>query len=430
MASIQSAFGLIAFVLLAWALGRGKGHRGGIEGARAFARFAIAALALQVGLAALFVHAPGSAAAFEVANRLVLALQEATRAGTALVFGYLGGGEAPFEANGPGSSFILAFQALPLVLVISAIGAVLFHWGVMQRIVGGFAWALRKTLGIGGPLGVGSAANIFIGMVEAPVLVRPYVATMPRSDLFALMVCGMATIAGTVLALYAQFLQGIVPGAAGHLIAASVISVPAALLVARLMVPAEGGGGPRDLSVQAEEEGGGEPSPTSTMQALTEGTLAGLQLLLSIVAMLIVLVAIVALINMGLGLLPDFGGEALSLERMLGWAMSPLVWLAGVPWDEAAAAGRLMGIKTALNELLGFLAFAQLPADALGPRSEVLMTYALCGFANPGSVGIMIGGLSAMAPARRREIASLAMPALAGGTLATLMTAAAVGIVL
>lgn len=431
MSAVQSLIGLLCFTAIAWGLGHAMKNRAGQRTPPV--RFIAAALGLQVALAALFIHAPGSSEIFAVLNRAVLALQEATRAGTSLVFGYLGGGPLPYQESGAGSSFILAFQALPLVLVISALAALLFHWGIMQKIVGGFAWALRRTLGVSGPLGVGASANIFVGMVESPILVRPYLAKMTRSDLFALMVCGMATIAGTMLALYAQFLSGVVRDAAGHLIAASVISVPAALLIARLMVPSQAAeSGTPDPEEHAPAPEGALPpelQSTGAMQAITMGTLAGLQLLLSIIAMLIVLVALVALADSVLGLFPDLWGTPLTLERIFGWMMAPLVWLVGIPWAEAQTAGALMGTKTVLNELLAFLALSDLPPDALGARSRLLMTYALCGFANPGSVGIMIGGLSVMAPDRRSEIAALGIPALVGGTLATLMTAAAVGLV-
>lgn len=259
-----------------------------------------------------------------------------------LVFGYLGGGPLPFAESHPGASFILAFQALPLVLVISVLSAIFWHWRVLPWIVGGLAWVVRRMLGLGGGVSFAAAANVFVGMVEAPLLIRPLMARLPRSDLFALMTCGMATIAGTVLGLYATFLTGVVPNPVGHLLTASIISVPAAMLIARIMVPEEGA-----AAAQAEAPEGS--SHDSTLGALVQGTQDGLALLLNITAMLIVLVA---LVNSVLGLMPEIGGAPLSLERLMGLVLRPYAWALGIPWDESAVAGTLIGKKTVLNELL------------------------------------------------------------------------------
>lgn len=409
---LQSLLGLFVFVLLAWLLG---------ENRRAVPwRPVVAAILMQGLLALLLLELPASQRLFLALNQAVLALQRATQAGTALVFGYLGGGPLPFAETAPGGSFILAFQALPLVILISALSAVLYHWRVLPVIVRGFAALLQKTLGIGGVLGIASAANIFVGMVEAPLLVRPYLARTSRAELFAIMTCGMATIAGTVMALYATFLQGIVPNPVGHILTASLMSAPAAIAIALLMVPGEVGAAEREVRL---------PSPyLSGMDAVTQGTQQGLTLLANIVGMLLVMVALVALANMALAELPVVGGAPLTLERAAGWLLAPLAWLLGVPWSEAGTAGALLGVKTVLNELLAFLQLSQLPPDALGERSRVLLTYAMCGFANPGSVGIMVGGLSAMVPERRGEILELGFKSLIGGTLASFMTGAMVGL--
>lgn len=411
-AMLQSLLGLFVFVLLAWLLG---------ENRRAVPwRPVVAAILMQGLLALLLLELPASQRLFLALNQAVLALQRATQAGTALVFGYLGGGPLPFAETAPGGSFILAFQALPLVILISALSAVLYHWRVLPVIVRGFAALLQKTLGIGGVLGIASAANIFVGMVEAPLLVRPYLARTSRAELFAIMTCGMATIAGTVMALYATFLQGIVPNPVGHILTASLMSAPAAIAIALLMVPGEVGAAEREVRL---------PSPyLSGMDAVTQGTQQGLTLLANIVGMLLVMVALVALANMALAELPVVGGAPLTLERAAGWLLAPLAWLLGVPWSEAGTAGALLGVKTVLNELLAFLQLSQLPPDALGERSRVLLTYAMCGFANPGSVGIMVGGLSAMVPERRGEILELGFKSLIGGTLASFMTGAMVGL--
>ncbi len=331
------------------------------------------------------------------------------------VFGYLGGDDLPFDEKTPGGSFILAFRALPLILVVSALSAVLFYWRILPWVVRGFAWVLQKTLGIGGALGLGTAANIFVG--ESPLFVRPYLLQMSRSELFALMTTGMATIAGTVMVLYATILSQALPDAMGHILTASIISAPAAIMVARLMVPETGAGTAGELTPPATYAG--------TMDAVTRGTADGLKLLLNIVALLIVLVALVSLLNQILGLAGD-----ISLQKILGWIMAPVVWLMGVPWAEAQTAGALMGTKTILNEFLAYLELAQLPQEALSEHSRLIMTYALCGFANFGSLGIMIGGMTGMASERREEIVNLGLKSLVSGTLATCLTGTVAGLIL
>ncbi len=386
-------------------------------------RILVAGLGTQLGIALLLLKLPPVKELFLALNELVLALQAATQAGTGFVFGYLGGGDAPFETVYPQNSFVLAFQALPLLLVISALSALLFYWRVLPAVVNGFAWLLRKTLGIGGALGLGAAANIFVGMTEAPLLIRPYLVSMPRSSLFGLMTCGMATIAGTVMVLYASILGPVIPGALGHILTASLISAPAALMVAAVLVP-HAPEQTENERVELKHAYGG------AMDAITRGTLDAIPLFLNIIALLVVLVALVTIANQALGMLPNVAGEALSLQRILGWAMAPIVWLIGIPWAEAQTAGSLMGIKTVLNELLAYIELAGLPEGSLSGRSRLIMTYALCGFANFGSLGIMIGGLGAMAPERRGEVVALGMKSILAGTLATLMTGAVVGMLL
>jgi CNT family concentrative nucleoside transporter len=368
-------------------------------------------------------NVPASRAAFDWAAGLVAALQAATAAGMRLVFGYLAGGPAPFETVRPEASFILAFQALPLILVISALSKLLYHWGVLQRVVYGIGWVLQRSLGVTGPVGTSAAANVFVGMVEAPLLVRPYLAGMSRGGLFATMTVGMAGVAGTVLALYATILEPVLPGAAGHLIVSSVITVPAALMLAELMVP--DGAGPDEAAAASDIII--PDAPHSSMDAVAQGTREGLELLVNVTAMLIVIVALVALANQLLGLLTAPFGVVLSIEQMLGWLFAPLAWLVGIPWEECASAGTLLGVKTVLNELVAYLQLGQMPPAALSPRSRLILTYALCGFANLGSLGILIGGMVAMVPARRAEIVSLGAKTIVSGTLATLMTAAVVG---
>jgi len=355
---------------------------------------------------------------FALLNDALGALERATQAGTAFVFGYLGGAPLPFQETAPGSSFVLAFRAFPLVLVISALTSVLFYWGVLPLLVRVFSWVLRKTMGVGGVVGLSTAANVFVGMVEAPLFVRPYLSRVSRSELFIIMVGGMASIAGTVLVLYAQFLRDAVPDALAHLLIASILSAPASILVAVLMVPPVGD--------EAFEEVRFSRDARSTMDAVTRGTLAGAELLINILAMLLVLVALVTLVNGLLALIPGVEGEPWSLQGMLGWLLAPLAWLAGIPWEESRAAGALLGTKTVLNELMAYLELARL--TELSERSRLIMTYALCGFANFGSLGIMIGGLGTMVPERRDEIVQLGMKSIVAGTLTTCLIGAVVGL--
>ncbi len=412
----QSALGLIVLAALAWAFCEGP-RRAHIP---ARLRIIATGLAVQLVLAVLLLKLPPLKVVFLWLNDAVAGLQSATDAGTGFVFGYLGGGPLPFEESQPGASFVLAFRALPLVLVVSALSSLLFYWRVLPIVVRGFAWVLEKSLGIGGAVGVGAAANVFVGMVEAPLLVRPYLKALSRAELFIVMTCGMATVAGTVMVLYATMLQGVIPDAIGHILTASLISAPAAIMVAQLMVPETGPATPGGL-----DPGEG---PGSAMEAVTRGTLDGAALLINIVAMLVVLVALVHLVNQVLGLLPDVWGESLTLQRMLGTLLAPVAWLMGVPWGEAQTAGGLLGTKTVLNEFIAYLDFAALPEDALGPRSRLIMAYALCGFANFGSLGIMIGGLATLMPERRGEVVGLGLKSLAAGTIATCMTGAVVGL--
>lgn len=412
MEQLQSLLGIIGCVGVAWAVS---------EDRRAVSwRTVVAGLAVQFALVITLLKLSVFKAFFLGLNTVLMSLERATAAGTAFVFGYLGGGELPFAETGPGSTFVLAFRALPLILVVSALSSLLFYWRVLPLMVKAVSRVLQQTLGIGGAVGLSAAADIFVGMIEAPLFVRPYLKAMTRGELFAVMSCGMATIAGTVMVLYASFLSSILPDAMGHILTASLVNTPAALLVAEMMVPA------------SEKATAGELTPPqaarSSMDAITTGTLAGVELLINIVAMLVVFVALVSLVNIILGLLPAWGDEPVTMQRVLGVIMAPVVWLIGIPWSEAQTAGALMGTKTVLNEFIAYLQMAKLPLDALSPRSEVLMTYALCGFANFGSLGILIGGLSTMVPERREEVVSLGLKSILSGTLATLLTAAIVGL--
>jgi len=352
-------------------------------------------------------------------NQVVVLLDRATTAGTSFVFGYLGGGELPFEATSPESVFILAFKALPLVVVISALSALLFYWRVLPWLIALFSRLLNRSMGISGALGLGAAANIFVGMIEAPLLVRPCIMRLSRGELFALMVSGMATIAGTMMVLYASILAPVRADALTHILAASVMSVPAALMIAAIMIPFHDVQTGQPVEIRSEDQG--------AFDAITRGTLDGVKLLINITAMLVVFVALVALVNMLLEMLPEIGGDPVTLQGLLGYLFAPLVWLMGIPADEALFAGSLMGTKTVLNEFLAYLSLVSAPEGSLSERSEIIMIYAMCGFANFGSLGIMIGGIGTMAPERRAEVAELGLLSIVAGTLATMLTGTLVG---
>jgi concentrative nucleoside transporter, CNT family len=415
MQHLQSLLGILALVALAWVIS---------ENRRAVAWRSVAAGLLLTFLTALILlKVPAVARAFGAINDAVGAIAAASRAGTSFVFGYLGGGQLPYDLKVPGAEFVLALQALPIVLLMSVLTTLLFHWRILPPIVRGFSWLLERTLKVGGAVGLSTAANIFLGMVEAPLFIRPYLASLTRSELFMVMTGGMAGIAGTVLVIYATILGPLIPDAAAHFVIASVMGAPAAILVSLIMVPEldnkrTGGAAVPEVAKVA----------SSTMDAIVRGTAAGLELLLNICAMLIVLVALVHLANAIIGVLPPVGGAPITLQRVLGIVMAPVCWLMGIPWDQAVTAGGLMGIKTILNEFIAYVELSKLPGDALDPRSRLILLYAMCGFANFGSLGIMIAGLATMAPERRDDVLALGGKSIVSGTIATCLMGAIVGV--
>jgi len=416
MQNLQSAFGVFALLAIAWIVSE---DRRGVAW-----RQVAAALLVTFATAVILLKVPVVTRAFAAINDAVDAIATASKAGTSFVFGYLGGGQLPFELKVPGAEFVLALQALPIVLVMSVLTTLLFYWRILPPIVRGFSFLLERTLKVGGAVGLSTAANIFLGMVEAPLFIRPYLASLTRSGLFIVMTGGMAGIAGTVLVIYATLLGSIVPDAAAHFVIASVMGAPAAILISLVMVPERGG---------TQRTGGEAVEVTkvasSTMDAIVRGTAAGLELLLNICAMLIVLVALVHLANAIIaGILPEVAGAPITLQRLLGLVMAPVCWLMGIPWNEAAAAGALMGIKTVLNEFIAYVELSKLPPGTLDARSRLIMLYAMCGFANFGSLGIMIAGLSTMASERRDDVLSLGLKSILSGTLATCLMAAIVGV--
>ncbi|QUS40745.1 nucleoside:proton symporter [Tardiphaga alba] len=414
MLQLQSAFGVIALLGLAWLCGENR--------SKVSLRKAAIGLTVTIATAVVLLKLPIVAHAFGAINDAVSTIAAASRAGTSFVFGYLGGGALPFDLKAPGADFVLALQALPVVLVISVLTTLLFYWRILPPIVRGMAWLLERTLGIGGAVGLSTAANIFLGMVEAPLFIRPYIAQLTRSELFLVMTGGMAGIAGTVLVLYATFMAPLLPDASAHFVIASVLSAPAAILVSLIMVPETEDRRTDGLLAKPD-------SPAnSTMDAIVRGTTAGIELLVNIVALLLVFVALMYLMNAILMLFPTMGGTPLTGQRIVGYLMAPICWLMGLPWDQALTAGSLMGVKTILNELIAYVQLSKLAPDALDPRSRLIMLYALCGFANFASLGIMIGGLGTMAPERRNEINALGLKSILSGTLTTCLMGAIVGV--
>jgi CNT family concentrative nucleoside transporter len=419
---LRGIIGIAVLIAIAWGVSE---NRRGLPGWR----WMLGALALQGVLAVLIVRVPPVWAAVGLVNNAVSAVEAATLKGSGYMFGYLGGAELPFALK-PGAQppLIIAFQILPLVIVFSALSALLWHWGVLRAVVNGLAFLLRRTLGVSGVVGLAGGAALFLGVVETPLVTRGYFTRVSRSELFQLMVLAMATISGALLVLYATTLKAVVPDAVGHLIAASLVSIPAALLMARVMVPPQDGD--IDTAVVAEGE---DDAPAlaydSSIDAIIRGTMDGLQLFLAVIAVIITVFALVALVDGMLAALPLIDGAPLSLKRMMGWALAPLMWLIGVPWGEAQAAGGLMGTKAVLNEYVAYLELAALPAGTLGPRATLIVTYALCGVANLASIGLLVSTIGTLAPERRAEAADLGMKSWIAGNLASAMTGAWIGLV-
>jgi concentrative nucleoside transporter, CNT family len=379
------------------------------------------AVVLQFAICALLLKAPLVKDWLLYANRAVSALGDATAKGTSFVFGYLGGGATPFTVTNPGAVVTFAFQVLPLVIVMSALSALLWYWKILPVVIRAIAKLFERALGTRGPAGLVATANIFLGQTEAPLLVRPYLAKMSRYELLLVMTAGMATIAGSVMVIYSAMLGQLFEGVLGQLITKSIMSVPAAVLFAHVMLPDDA-----DSTQDLEEP---PRIYASAMDSITRGTTDGLALYLNILAILIVLTAFVALANGVVGWLPDVAGAPLTLERVAGWIFAPIAWLMGIPWSEAALVGSLLGIKSVLNEFIAFIQLGGMPPEALSERSRLITIYALCGFANLASIGIQVSGIGTMVPERRNDLVALAWPAFVGATLASCMTGCVVGIV-
>ena len=419
MQNLQGLVGLAAILLLAWSLSENRAVRPGW-------RWIAGALLLQMAIALVVTRVPFVWTLVGYANAAVAAIETATLAGSSYMFGYTGGAPIPFLLQ-PGAEppVVIAFQILPLIIVFSALSALLWHWGVLRAVVRGLSWALQRTLKVSGVVGLAGGATIFLGVVESPLVLRAWFGRMSRSELFLIMVMIMATISGAILVLYATTLSATVPNAVGHMIVASLISLPAAVLVARLMVP--------PVEADAVEQPAGPVEPDlryeGSMDALIRGTMEGVTLVLAVIGIIIVVFALVNLVDQVLALLPLVEGAPLTLRRAFGWLLAPVMWTIGVPWDQAPAAGALMGTKAVLNEYVAYLDLAALPEGTLDPRSLLIVTYALCGVANLASVGLIVSTISTLAPERRSEVAGLGMKSWLAGNMVSLMTGAVIGLV-
>lgn len=410
---MQALLGVVSFMFLAWVMSEA---RGAVRW-----RLVLTGLALQFVMALVLIRVPIVGRWLLLLNEVVYAVEAATVAGAGFVFGFLGGGEPPFPVENPGSLYIFAFRVLPQIIVFSVLVAILWYWRVLPTIIRGFGAVLRRLMDLGGAVGTAAAASVFLGMVETPLVIRGFLKSLSRSEMFTMMTCGMSTVAGSIMVLYANVLLDAVPGALGHIVIASMINVIGAVFVSRVMIPPEVAAADRVRPPDALAYG-------SLMDAITRGTGDGLRLAANVAAMVLVLVSLVALVNQMLGVV-SIGDAPLTLERAMGWLFAPVAWLMGIPWSEAFTAGALLGTKLILNELLAYIQLGDLPAGTLSPSSLLIMTYGLCGFANFGSLGILLGGLGTLVPERRDEVLSLGPRTLVSGTLVTCNTAAVVALV-
>jgi len=407
---LQGIFGVLFLIVFAWLCSE---RRNQID-----VRFLGIGLFAQFSLAFLFFQVPLISDILMSLNFIIAAIEAATLEGTRFLFGYLGGGSEPFEVSEGGYLYLFAFRVLPNVIVFCVLIAVLWYWKILPKVVTGFGFLLRRVFKVSGAVGTSAAATLFLGMVETPMIIRAYLTKLTRSEFFTVMTCGMSTVAGSVMIIYANTLSDIIPGAIGHIVVGSVLNIVGAIYVSRIIVPEDS----TPTSTDKFEDLG----YSSTMDAITRGTQDGLKLALNIGGMLLVIISLVALVNGVLGLL-EISDEPLSLQRMLGWLFSPLAWLIGVPWSEAHLAGNLMGSKIVLNEMIAFIELAALGND-LSENSRLVLLYALCGFANFGSLGILIGGLSTLVPERKTDYLSLAPKSLISGNVVTFITASLVGL--
>jgi CNT family concentrative nucleoside transporter len=412
----QSLLGILVTMGICWALS---------EDRTVFPwKLALGAIGVQAALVLLLFGLPSSRAVLGAAGTVVDGLSGSTQAGVSFVFGFLAGGAGqPYAVTNQGALFVFAFRVLPVILVICALSALLWHWRVLKWVIQGFGFLFERTMGLRGPPALATAATVFMGQVEGPIFIRSYLASLSRSELFLLLSVGMACVSGSTMVAYATILKGVVPHVAAHVLTASVISAPAGVLLARILVP-------RDAEAEADETDTltADAMYESSIDALIKGVGMGLEICLKVGATLIVFVSLVAMVDGALGLLAPVGGGPITLERIFGVAFSPLAWCMGVPWQEAQTAGSLLGVKLMLTEFTAFFDLAKLRPEAISERTRIIMTYALCGFANIASVGINVAGYSILAPTRQREVMGMVWKAMLAGFLATCMTASVVGV--
>jgi CNT family concentrative nucleoside transporter len=415
MLQFQGLIGIGAILALAWALSENRAARPGW-------RWLAGALALQLLIALVATRVPLLWAAVGQINRAISAVETATLAGSSYMFGYLGGADLPFVLKpGVQPPLVIAFQILPLIIVFSALSALLWHWGVLRAAVNGLSWALRRSLGVSGVVGLTGGATMFLGVVETPLVLRAWLVRMNRADLFTAMTLIMSTISGAILVLYATTLRSVLPDAVGHMIVASLISLPAAVLIARLMLPPDAAADTTPIEPDLRYEG--------SMDAIVRGAMEGMQLMLAVIAIIITLFALVSLADQALALLGPVADAPLTLRRIMGWLFAPAMWAIGVPWEQAGNAGALMGTKAILNEYVAYLDLAALPAGALDARSLVIVTYALCGVANLASVGLIVSTIGTLAPERRADVAGLGLKSWVAGNMVSMLTGAMIGLV-
>ncbi|MDB4029446.1 Na+-dependent nucleoside transporter [Gammaproteobacteria bacterium] len=387
-------------------------------------RYIFVAIIFQIILAFALLKIPFIVQIFSYLSDGVSSLQAATQEGAEFVFGYLSNSSnSPFEASGAGNSMIFAFQILPLIIVISSLSALLWFWNILPLIIRAVSKVFEKLFNIGGPIGLGATANIIMGQVEAPLLVRPYLSRMSEKELLILMTAGMSTVSGSIMIALVSMLQPQFPdlNLIQHLVSASILSIPAAIMYANIMIPS---------AEVTNFDGNSIPKVyDSSMDAITRGTRDGLDICLNVGAILIAFIALVSLLNSILGIAGGWVGISdLSLQLILGYMFFPIVWLMGIPLSETLASAELLGLKTALNEFVAYGALANIEPDVLSERSKLITLYALCGFANFSSVGILVSGISAMAPERKNDLIKVSLKALVGATLASCMTGLVIGI--
>lgn len=409
---IQSLIGIVALILIAIPFSES------IQKIKV--KFIIYALLIQTSLAFILLEIPFISSFFDVMSMAVESLRLSAIEGSSFVFGYLGGGEAPFEVSNNQNLPIFAFTFLPMLIFLSALSALLWHWKILPFLIKLLAKLFEKPLDAKGPIGLAATANIFLGQLEAPLLIKPYLNKMNQRDLLIIMTVGMSTIAGSVMVLYITWLDDKFTGVIGHFLTASILSVPAAIMFSNILIPSA----QTELKTAKEDMNMYE----SSMDAISVGTKDGLNMFLSVIASLIVFLSLVALADFILGIFPNVYGEPISLQRIAALIFAPMAWFMGIPFAEIVPAGNLLGTKTIFNELIAFNDLRDLDTNILSERSQLIMLYGICGFANISSVGILLGGLSAICPDIRGTLLKIAFRALFAATLASCLTGTVVSL--